>query len=548
MSNNKDAPPFYPIIYVRGFAMSKTEREQTAADPFCGFNLGSTVYRAVPEKKEPPRKFIFESPVVRLMSEFEYRDVYEDGQDILDPAWDINAEGKPTGNKLSHRCIVIHRYYDSSSGLLGSAAVPTIEDFAKGLSRLIDRVRYLVCNNQRNNLTPQTFKCYLVGHSMGGLICRALLQNRAVDSHDVRSCVDKLFTYATPHNGIDVGGINAPAWLTVGDISNFNRDERMRSYLALDKHPKAPKDRADLLPVDDFPISRVFTMVGTNRTDYDAAAGLSRTFVGHGSDGLVRIENATVSAVDKEGNVLEESAKAFAYRSHSGFYGIVNSEEAFQNLARFLFGDVRVDVWLEIEDIRLPAKLQDVVSKSAHTVDALYQIEALASPRGKLWYLTRRVAEEDSVACVKHSEWEAKPKHYLSTIFLANAAKVNPRRDSLAYSLTLGVRVPDYEIEKRLWINEHYEGGYLFRNTIVLELTEPKEPGKPWKVCYGWQDAGVSGADTDATKEISSSDISGASIEIPIDFDSHRIGPHGTKVPSTPGMKGKLRFLISSWT
>ena len=28
--------------------------------------------------------------------------------------------------------------------------------------------------------------------------------------------------------------------------------------------------------------------------------------------------------------------------------------EAFQNLARFLFGDVRVDLWVDIEDIRLP--------------------------------------------------------------------------------------------------------------------------------------------------------------------------------------------------
>ena len=35
----------------------------------------------------------------------------------------------------------------------------------------------------------------------------------------------------------------------------------------------------------------------------------------------------------------------------------VNSEEAYQNLVRFLFGDVRVDVWAAIWAIQLPACL-----------------------------------------------------------------------------------------------------------------------------------------------------------------------------------------------
>lgn len=35
---------------------------------------------------------------------------------------------------------------------------------------------------------------------------------------------------------------------------------------------------------------------------------------------------------------------------------------------------------------------------------------------------------------------------YLSTVFLANRARVDPTRPSLAYGLTLGVRVPDSQI------------------------------------------------------------------------------------------------------
>ena len=71
--------PFHPIVYVRGYAMVSQEIDDTTADPFCGFNLGSTVYRAVPDKKLPPRKYAFESPVIRLASDFRYKDVYENG-------------------------------------------------------------------------------------------------------------------------------------------------------------------------------------------------------------------------------------------------------------------------------------------------------------------------------------------------------------------------------------------------------------------------------------------------------------------------------------
>ena len=56
--------------------------------------------------------------------------------------------------------------------------------------------------------------------------------------------------------------------------------------------------RVDWLPEKKggFPIERFFCLIGTNRTDYEAARGISQTFAGHGSDGLVKIENALVCA------------------------------------------------------------------------------------------------------------------------------------------------------------------------------------------------------------------------------------------------------------
>jgi hypothetical protein len=86
--------------------------------------------------------------------------------------------------------------------------------------------------------------------------------------------------------------------------------------------------------VGTFPVTRVLSVVGTNPTDYDVALGLSAKAMGPQSDGLVAIRNAYVRG----------SARAYVHRSHSGRYGLVNSEEVYQNLKRFLFGTLRVEL------------------------------------------------------------------------------------------------------------------------------------------------------------------------------------------------------------
>ena len=525
---NKNSP-FHPIIYVRGYAMMPKEIDETTADPFCGFNLGSTVYRAVPDINRQPRKYIFQSPVIRLASEFEYQDVYEDGYDILDPEWAADVD-----NKLASRSIVIYRYYDEASRLLGLGKTPSIEFFSQKLGDLILKVRDLVCANPDNGVAPKDFRCYLVAHSMGGLVCRSLLQNLKNDKNNASQYVDKFFTYATPHDGIEMAGINIPSWLSPADMNNFNR-KYMAEYLNLEDAFKKTKSVA-WIPEDRFPSERIFCMVGTNRGDYEAVFGASRTFAGHGSDGLVRIENATLTGLNADGTASQPCAKAFTYRAHSGWFGIVNSEESYQILTRFLFGDVRVDIWVDVEEIRLPKAVQDAVTEGKE-INALYQIEVFASPRGKLWHLTRRMAEEDSVACLSHREWVTAPKkngkQYLSTVFLANRARVNTRRRSLAYNMYLGVRVPDYEIDRKLWVNEHYEGSYLFRNSIVLEMVPPSEKEIDWKIKFGWQDLGFSLAD-ERSEPVTMKD---GKIEVVIPFDSK----------TTPGITGKLRFVVTAW-
>lgn len=518
---------FHPIIYVRGYAMTRGEIDDTTADPFCGFNLGSTVFRATPDKDKPARKFIFESPVIRLHSDFAYSDVFENGLDIMDVDWE---------QEISRRSIIIYHYYEQASTLLGRGQTPTIREFASGLSDLILRVRQLVrTEGEGEYRSKDEFKCYLVAHSMGGLVCRAFLQNPALGQREARESVAKVFTYATPHNGIEMAGINVPSWLSMNDMINFNRDE-MANYLDLSGLYQLSK-RVDWVPTE--LAERFFCMVGTNRADYEVALGASRTFAGHGSDGLVRIENASVWGVDGNGNPTGPCATAYTYRSHSGYFGIVNSEESYQNLVRFLFGDLRVDVWCEVAEVRLPRELE------GKNVDALYQFEVLAAPRGKRWYLTRRTSEEDSVACCSHKDLVASlagnrtKQLYLSSVFLGSRWKAgstcdtagNPCSNSLSYSLTLGVRAPDYEIDRKFWFDGHYEGSYLFRDTAVLEVTRPTDGGT-WQIGYRWQSGDnrmipITPVATPEGKQV---------VEIPFD---------GTR---RPGIRGMLRFVVSPWS
>ncbi len=110
-----------PIIYVRGYAGTQNEVEDTVDDPFYGFNKGATHIRVGPEGE--PQFFAFESPLVRLMSDHGYCDVYE-------------------GDRLStrqlkniQRSIWIYRYYDQTSKTFKNqdGARLTIEAAAKGL-------------------------------------------------------------------------------------------------------------------------------------------------------------------------------------------------------------------------------------------------------------------------------------------------------------------------------------------------------------------------------------------------------------------------------
>jgi hypothetical protein len=518
--------PYHPIVYVRGFAATQSEIDETVADPYMGFNIGSTKARVA--WTGDVRRFYFESPLVRLMSDHDYEDVFVDGDDLL--------AAERADRPIPYRSIVIYRYYDEASSDFGDPKkTPPIEHFAQGLSDLILRLRDRVCANEDNGVAPEDFRVYLVAHSMGGLICRAFLQNPKLGAKDARQAVDKLFTYATPHNGIDMRVVrNVPGWVTFGDIDNFNR-KRMAAYLAI-------PGGDDVSVVANFPPERVFNLVGTNSRDYAVAGGLSAWAVGEASDGLVRIENATTHGVDASGADVG-SPRAYVNRSHSGHYGIVNSEEGYQNLTRFLFGELRVDGHLDIDDITLPVEV-DKALKAGQTVHASYQFEVAVSVRGMQWQITRREARESSAIFRTYEQlFPGKPgtkrppdreqSPHLFSVFLDPSKSVKAS-GSVSFAFDLKVLVPDYEVDGVLFMKRHYEGGFIYRELILIEAFPDKNALGGWRIKYGFQDMnpGKPGKDV-PTRALAGG--SGIAFDIPVEQAAR------------PGLTGNLRIEARPW-
>jgi len=446
--------PFFPIIYVRGYAMTSGEIAETVSTPYMGFNLGSTKARQAWDGKV--ERHVFESPLIRLMKDYGYRDAYASGSEVAGP--------------LPAKSIIIYRYYESGDKDLGSGKVLSIREAAQGLGALIRKTARQVCGDDAALLAR--FRVYLVAHSMGGLVCRCFLQNEAVGAEAERRMVAKVFTYATPHNGIEIAGINVPAALGLWDMNNFNRGE-MAKYLALKESP----ERVDTLD-GKFDPDRFFCLVGTNHRDYDVAGGWSARLAGEMSDGLVKIENAAVRG----------APRAFAFRSHSGPYGVVNSEEGYQNLVRFLFGDVRVDGVLEVDELPLPPSVQKA-KDAGKEVRASYYFESTVAPRGALSFrLTERRRETFSAVLRGFDQLmrPAKAKQRPPMLFSAflDSHRVTTGK-SIVFGIELAVSTTGYTIDGFLFLDRHVEGEYLFRDTVTVSAARRKDA---WAVRYNMTD------------------------------------------------------------
>ncbi|MDD2898787.1 MAG: hypothetical protein PHI31_08740 [Desulfuromonadaceae bacterium] len=447
----------FPIIYVRGYAGTQGEVEETVEDPFYGFNKGSTHVRIGPQGSA--RFYAFESPLIRLMADYGYKDVFEGDLQTI-----TRAQG---GNH--QRTIWIYRYYDTTSktfeGYKGIRL--SIEKAAEGLRQFIDQAMAQTGCSKVN----------LLAHSMGGLICRSLLQKiypeAGLKGEDI---VDKLFTYGTPHGGIhfDIPGGSVVEWIRdkIGwnNSDDFGK-ERMYQYLLPESRMDAGGNK---IGADDFcqsslygyfPPEKVFCIVGTNAKDYDVAMGMSRRTVGPLSDGLVQIESAYV----------KNSNRAYVHRCHSGRYGMVNSEEAYQNLRRFLFGSLKVSVVLE--GLAVPS--------SRNSDDKYYQAEVGVSIRGMPVLMHERSITNSCPIILQDGTTLLKDNHHLYTFFLIPRLTDDPNVTSARYALRLAL----YEFKKSgSWLDfsDHMEQTPIWNDHLLVDISCAPGEKLDCSGCYCW--------------------------------------------------------------
>jgi len=261
---------------------------------------------------------------------------------------------------------------------------------------------------------------------------------------------------------------------------------------------------------------------------------------------LVRIENATTHGVGVDGKAVS-SPSAYVHRSHSGHYGIVNSEEGYQNLTRFLFGALRVDGVLDIDDITLPTEVLQA-HEQGKAVRASYQFEIAASVRGYQWQITRREVRENSAIFRTYDELfpgkartvrppDRSQSPRLFSLFLDPNKSVKQSK-SVSFAFDLKVLVPDYMVDGALFLKRHYEGGFIYRELILVEAFHDATAPAGWRFKYGYQDMnpGKPGKDAEVRELVAGKPELGIAFDIPIEQKAR------------PGLRGTLRMEARPWS
>jgi hypothetical protein len=184
--------------------MRAAEREETFNDTYYGFSATSVEKRQAP----PPQYFeadVFEGQLIRLMKikDYGYADSVNRGLEVF--------HSNPS------RSVWISRFYDQD----------VFRDTGRSIEHHAEDLYTLVCETIPERLrtagvdlgeNDRDYRVILIAHSMGGLVCRTLIQNlmpsatcqfgkKHEHDKDPKDWIYRLVTMGTPHKGIDLGRI-----------------------------------------------------------------------------------------------------------------------------------------------------------------------------------------------------------------------------------------------------------------------------------------------------------------------------------------------------
>ena len=263
--------------------------------------------------------------------------------------------------------------------------------------------------------------------------------------------------------------------------------------------------------------ARCFCFIGSNYKDYEAFFSLSKRVTGPASDGLVMIANAYTKG----------SPRAVAHRSHSGHFGLVNSESGYQNLRRFLFGSLRIKAVLYVDRVDLPPGVQEKYDNGAEVRGSYYFDTSMSVRAGPNYVMNeRRYSRESAILRSFDTLITQKKPTYLFTGYLTRSARLASDQ-ALMFQITLGVRVPLFEINKAFWFDEYFEG-FMYEEQITLAIRSES-------IRYGFsQKHGIGNAVHLADER---NENGHRTINVPV----------GTAVNARPGFRGYLEISVDDW-
>jgi len=257
--------------------------------------------------------------------------------------------------------------------------------------------------------------------------------------------------------------------LGINDSDNFGR-ARMFQFLTDPPAQAVPPDDFDpqVMSPEVLDLRRVLCIVGTNARDYEVAQGASRWAVGPQSDGLVQIDRAWITGAHL----------AYIHRSHSGRFGIVNSEEGYQNLRRFLFGDVMIEAVLK--DFTLP--FYDV----SYELQNAFHIEIEIAVRSLPMLLHQQTLGHLCPVTLNRERFrrtDAAGGLRLFTNFLLDCKKPG---ETEIFSFHLALHQQDYQ-RGRPVIKGHVERLPLWSDYLIVEIKrEPADSNLTYTARYNW--------------------------------------------------------------